>query len=109
MTQMMQSATVQVITNHLLVSLTNSHIAVFIFEKITFSEFKDQIVKRVLMNLPKMRSKIVTCYGDLYWSEVPIERASNLIKEAPSHIHNEEQIDAYLEAILPPRIPSDMP
>ena len=94
---------------HVSVIIFNLLLAIFIFEKLSFDEFKEQISQRMLRRLKRLRQRVVSFMGDHYLVDVGLKEASTQIKCVDEAVNSESDICKFLDRVLPERLNVDKP
>lgn len=84
-------------------------LAVFVFERLTFQELKDQIVAKMLVKLPRLRQRVEPCLGDHYLVDMGVFEASQQISLAEEDLKDEDDICGFLDRYLPERLDPNRP
>jgi hypothetical protein len=53
-------------------SLTDCFLAIYFFEKVTFEEIKEQMITKMIMQIPRLRQRLVHFMGDHYFIDVGV-------------------------------------
>jgi hypothetical protein len=57
-------------------SLTKYTEAIYFFEKLSFEEIKEQMITKMLMQIPRLRYRLVHFMGDHYFIDMGVLEAS---------------------------------
>jgi hypothetical protein len=68
---------------------------VILIENIDADKIKDVIIKRGIEQIPKLRSKLVKKFFNIYWKEVPLSEAYERVKIIEEPFENEQEFMEY--------------